>query len=350
METKYHVGIDLHKTVAQICVRDAEGAIDFEKRVRMPDQAAGEELVALLLRFRDGGRYAVEALGCNRWLVNALLAEELDVVVADATKLDLRKQGKKTDRRDAREIARRLYLGDLDRFAKTYFASDAEYGLRKLLRLKHGLAERRTRTCAEIRGLLNAYLLRPPGSQLWLKKAVAWLRQQELPSADLTFALRVLVDDLEAVQARIVAVMKRIEERALQEPRAKALQEDLPQAGAQTVLTIIAELGDATRFRRARDVASYGGVVPRVYESADKAHHGRMTKRGNSELRWIIGQWAVRLLAFHGPVRAWARPLLRRMHKNKVRMALARRLLVGIWVTLGRGEVFSLERCLGIAR
>ena len=28
-------------------------------------------------------------------------------------------------------------------------------------------------------------------------------------------------------------------------------------------------------------------------------------------------------------------------------MALARRLLVGIWVTLGRGEVFSLERCLG---
>ena len=40
---------------------------------------------------------------------------------------------------------------------------------------------------------------------------------------------------------------------------------------------------------------------------------------------------------------------LRRMHKNKVRTTLARRLLVGIYVVLARGEVFSLERCLGMA-
>ena len=142
MKTKYHVGIDLHKTVAQICVRDEEGAIDVQKRLRIPDRAAGDELIAFLLRFRDRGRYAVEALGCNRWLVNTLLAEGLDVIVADASKLDLRKQGKKTDRRDAQEIARRLYMGDLDRYAKTYYASDAEYGVRKILRLKHGLAQR----------------------------------------------------------------------------------------------------------------------------------------------------------------------------------------------------------------
>ena len=42
----------------------------------------------------------------------------------------------------------------------------------------------------------------------------------------------------------------------------------------------------------------------------------------------------------------WAKPLLLRMHRNKVRMALARRLLIGIYIMLTRGEVFSLERCL----
>ncbi len=35
--------------------------------------------------------------------------------------------------------------------------------------------------------------------------------------------------------------------------------------------------------------------------------------------------------------------------KNKARMALARRLLVGLWVTLSRGAAFDLRRCLGQA-
>jgi hypothetical protein len=34
------------------------------------------------------------------------------------------------------------------------------------------------------------------------------------------------------------------------------------------------------------------------------------------------------------------------MHQNKVRMALARRLLVGLYVSQARGEPFSLTRCL----
>ncbi len=106
------------------------------------------------------------------------------------------------------------------------------------------------------------------------------------------------------------------------------------------------ELGDLSRFRNSKAVASYAGLAPRVANSADKSHHGRITKRGNRELRWILTQWSVRLLSFNSLVKEWAKPLLLRMHRNKVRMALARRLLVGIYIMLTRGEVFSLERCL----
>ena len=49
--------------------------------------------------------------------------------MCDPRKLDLKKLDKKTDRRDAREIARHLWLGDLDRMARTYYPSDEEYGL-----------------------------------------------------------------------------------------------------------------------------------------------------------------------------------------------------------------------------
>ncbi len=123
----------------------------------------------------------------------------------------------------------------------------------------------------------------------------------------------------------------------------------VPQVGAQTALTLIYELGDVARFKNARAAASYAGLVPRVANSADLSHHGPITKRGNVELRWIVNQCAVRLLATHSLVRRWAEPRRKRMHKNKVRTALARRLLVAIYSVLRNGEVFSMERCLGMA-
>ncbi len=344
--TAYHIGIDLHKSVAQICVRDARGEVHGERRWRFETREAGAELVAWLRAFRDA-RLAVEALGCNRWFVRECRQAGLSVLVVHAAELGLKNTGRKTDRRDAREIARRLYLGDLDRHALTYFPTEEEYGWRKLLRAKHKLTGMRTSLMAQIRGLLNAHLLRPPGGDLHGRKQVAWLRQQDLGEASQNVVLHTLAATLDSLQVQIVRLEREIERQAAGEASARWIAAHLPQAGPQTALALRAELGDVSRLRGARQAASYGGLVPRVNASADRAHHGRITKRGNTHLRWIVGQWAVRLLAFNETVKAWARPMLERMHRNKVRMALARRLLVGIYVMFSRGDVFTLERCLG---
>lgn len=74
-----------------------------------------------------------------------------------------------------------------------------------------------------------------------------------------------------------------------------------------------------------------------------------MTKRGNQEVRWIVSQWAVRLFTRNAEGQAWARPRLRRTHTNKVRITVARRLIVGLYVSQTRGEAFSLTRCLAVA-
>lgn len=345
--SQYHLGVDLHKTIAQVCVLDAKGDVREERRFRIPDRESTVPLLGWMAGFLPAGRLAVEALGCNRWFVNACRERGWDVLVVNACKLALRREGKKTDRRDAFEIARRLFLGDLDRCASTYFPTDEEYGHRKVMRVEHSQIQKRTQTIAEIRGMLNAYKLTPTSTQLWTQKSIAWLRTQTLPTEDMTFALQVLVDDLESVQRRILLLKKRIKQMAGKHEEAKLWMDVLPGTGPQTALMIRAELGDAKRFRTARAVSSYAGVVPRVTASADKSHHGGMTHRGNAHLRWIVGQWAVRLLAKNETVKAWAQPMYRRTHKNKVRVALARRLIVGVWVMCSRGEEFSLERCLG---
>jgi transposase len=347
--TVSYIGIDLHRTVIQICVLDAQGERIAEERFRYHGLEEGLEAVAFVKRFGLGCRVAVEALGLNRWFVNACREAGLDVLVCDPRKLDLKKLGKKTDRRDAREIARKLWLGDLDRMARTYYPSDEEYGRRKLLRVRHRLVQMRQQTINQLRAMLSAYQVPAPRGVLYTGPSRRRLAEVEFPVAELQEAYTALRAVLEHLQEQIQRLTNQIRQLPRRDPRVGALQATLPGIGAQSAATLIAELGDARRFRQARAVAAYAGLVPKVNQSADRAHHGRLTKQGNPELRWIVSQWAVRLLNHDPTVRAWAERLRGRVHKNKARMALARRLLVGVWVVLTRGEAFDLRRCLGRA-
>lgn len=342
---RYFVGIDLHKSVIQVCVLDSSGGTVASRRSTGTTLESGHELVAELTEWRNGGKFCVEAIGMNRWFVDACRAAGLEIVVADPVKLGLKSSGKKTDRRDAHEIARRLWLGDIERHAKTYYPSDEEYGGRKVERVRHKLVSIRQQLVNQLRGLLNAYRIAGPRGELYSAKNLRALRATKMPTQALAICRDCMVDALTAVAAEIEKLNKELATVAKQ-PKVRALIDSLPSVGPQTATTILCELGDVSRFTGPKAVAAYAGLAPRVSMSADKGHHGPITKRGNNELRWILSEWAVRLLSRHETVRAWAAPRLRRMHKNKVRVALARRLLVGVYVMLSRGDAFSLERCL----
>ena len=345
---KYHVGIDLHKTVAQICVLDADGEIVKERRFDIPDHAAGDALVAWLGHWAPEGRFAVESLGVNRWFVNDCRAAGYDLLVAHAAQMELRKTGKKTDKRDAREIARRLRLGDLHRHARSYFPTNEEYGRRQLLRFRYAQVNRRKQVESRIGAMLNAHLIRPPHRTLDCKKNLAWLKELDLPTEEETYVLRMHVPELETLNAQIAVLDKRIRELGDVEEVA-VIERQLPSVGVLSAATILYELGDVTRFESSKQVAAYAGLVPTVHQSGEgKAHHGRITKRGNRKLRWTLSQWAVRLLTNYPVAQAWAARQHSNLTPNKRRTALARRLLVGVYVMLSRGEVFSLERCLGV--
>lgn len=357
----YHVGIDLHKEVVQICVLDGKGENALYERRRIETPKAGLEFVESLKRF-EGGRFVVEALGLNRWFVNAVREAGLDVVVADAAKLALRRSGKKTDKRDAYELARRLFLGDIDRDATTYYPTEEEYAGRRLVRARHALCKQRLTAGNQIRSLLRAYNLGDPAT-LHAQKTLSFLRGIVFAQKDLTSAFQAWVETFAALTAQIAALSKAVSAKAPKRggvllegsgestqttQRIRTLVAALPSMAAQTATTLVCELGDVTRFRHSRAVTAYAGLAPRVANSADVSHHGSLTKHGSSELRWILSQWAVRLLADQGlrAVAQWAAPMQRRMHVNKVRVALARRLLIGVYRMLRTGEAFSLERCL----
>lgn len=344
-KAQYCIGIDLHKTVVQVCVVNKEGDVHEEFRQRLDKPDAETEVLQRLRRWKANGQYVVEAQGLNRWFVNACQALGLRIIVANPTTLTLNRSGKKTDRRDAYELARRLWLGDIEKHARTYYPTDEEYGKRKVLRVRHKCVALRQQVINQLRGLLGAYRIPAPQTVLYTASSIAKLERVEMPTTEVTFCVRTLVTVLKALQQAIIPLTRQITQSA-EAPRVATLQAQLPSVVAQTALTLDAELGDLNRFGSAKQLCSYAGLVPRVTDSADRQNHGRLTKRGNAEVRWIVGQWVLRLLASNPQVQAWATARARRLHKNKVRVALARRLLVGIYISQRKGEPFSLQRCL----
>ena len=71
------------------------------------------------------------------------------------------------------------------------------------------------------------------------------------------------------------------------DPRLRALQQ-IYGIGPILACTILAEIGDATRFRRARQVVRAAGLDPVVRESADKRRRGHLAKQGAPCLRWAL--------------------------------------------------------------
>lgn len=346
---RFFGGIDLHSNLIQVCIVDGGGQEVARKAFRGASLSSGMAAVRYLKRWRRTGRFTVEAMGMNRWFVDQCRAAGLDVVVVDPGKLNLKMLGKKTDRRDAHEMARRLMLGDIDRNATSYYPTATEYGARRVLRGRQHLVQVRQDVTNLIRSVFRAHREEiRGGSQVWGKRTLAWLQYCEVGTEEETLLVRELTKVLGSIQASIRTLTERVEAFGEDEPAVAELAAQ-SQIGIQTAATLVYELGDLSRFRNTRAVASYAGLVPMVSQSGDRSHHGKLTRRGNAQLRWILGQWALRLMAFHPLAKIWARPRLRRMHRNKVRTALARRLLVGVYVAQQRGETFSLGKCLTLA-
>jgi transposase len=189
-KTQYFIGIDLHKTVIQGCVVNKTGEVHEEFRQRLDEEGVEKEVVQRLRRWKTNGRFVVEAQGLNRWFVNACQGSGLRIIVSNPTTLNLKRSGKKTDRREAYELARRLWLGDSEQHARTYYPMEAEYGRRKLLRGRPKCGALRHQVIKQLRGVLGAYRVPAPQTVLYTAASIAKLERGEMPTPELTYGVQ----------------------------------------------------------------------------------------------------------------------------------------------------------------
>ena len=101
-------------------------------------------------------------------------------------------------------------------------------------------------------------------------------------------------------------------------------------------------LGPLARFPDSKHVVSYVGLAPAVHASADKQRLDKITKQGNALLRWVLGQAAPLAARQDDELRRRYFSVMHRRGRPKAKVALARKLLVRLYIML-RDQIDDAE-------
>ena len=112
----------------------------------------------------------------------------------------------------------------------------------------------------------------------------------------------------------------------------------LPGVGLIIALTLLAAIGDISRFPLAKQLVGYSGLGTRVHDSGQTRRTGRITKAGRRDIRAAMVEAAHTAARTHPHWQAELARLEPRLGKNKAIVAIARKLLVAVWHVLKEGH------------
>jgi transposase len=319
------VGCDLHTRKQQVAVLDT-GTGEVSEHQLAHEGNAVEDFYAALPRPVIVG---IESTGYAVWFHTLMQRLGHTLLVGDAAKIRAMVVRKtKTDRRDA------LHMLDLlshDRFPTTWVPDPATRDLRALLTHRLRLVRIRTMVKNGLQAIaLNYRLAR--GSKLLRRAGLTELKALALPPHTAQRRDQSL-ELLAGLNAQIRELDNAITTAALTYPDALRLISH-PGVGALTALATIVVLGPVGRFHDSKHVVSYVGLAPAVNASADKYHLGHITKQGSPLLRFALGQAASHAARLDADLKRTYFTLVQRRGRPKAKVAVARRLLVRLFIML----------------
>ncbi len=306
-------GADIHKKflIATILSRDR---IKITKRFGMT--------IEDLLKFKNWvienqcEQVAVESTGIYWIPVHSVLEGSVDLIVANAYKIK-HTPGRKTDVLDSEWIAE-LCLNGMIEPSRIFLREDRE--LRRLTRAREGYVNDMSReknrvhhcleSCgiklssvlADIFGKSGRYLLNSllDGISIEeiiegipvkrIRKKADLIKESIRGSLDITqvILIRGCLEQMESLQKRIDELDMEIRNRVATRKEDLRIAMSIPGIGFTAAAIILAEIGDFKDFHKPEQLAAWAGLVPAVYQSADKLVTGNITKHGSRHIRRIL--------------------------------------------------------------
>lgn len=281
------VGMDVHKdTIALHWLRGNADQEGDERQIANEPKALRKAIKQLK---KDGEvRACYEAGPCGYFVRRQLvdLGVHCDVIVPSKIP---RMPGDrvKTDRRDARKLARYYRSGDL---TVIQVPTEEQEAVRALLRCREDLLEDLHGQRQRLLKYVNQHGRSWREGTNWSAKHWVWLRAQTFEFAAAQRAFDEYLQLVGLMVERLAALDKEIELLAEKEPMKGLVQRLCCLRGIRTLtaLTLIAEIQDFRRFDSPRELMSFLGLTPSLYSSANTRREGSITKAGNAHARRVL--------------------------------------------------------------
>jgi transposase len=337
------VGCDFHPSWQQIAWLDSETGETGEQKLL---HAAGEAQ-QFYGQLPKPVLIGMEATGNSQWFIELVEDMGHELWIGDAAQIRasyVRKQ--KTDKRDAGHILKLLVEG---RFPRLWAPDRDERDLRQLVLHRHKLVLIRARVKNELQHLsLNKGMQRK--RKLWSADGLQLLRA--LPLKPWASCRRQDLLGLLAMLDQQVGKLDVAVQEAAEANAAARLLMTQPGVGPNTALTFVLTIGDVSRFRRGKQVASYLGLIPREESSGGRQKLGAITKQGNRMLRSLLVE-AAGIAVRCDP--GFRKQYLHRCHskpKAVAKVAAARKLAVRLYWMLRTNtaypEIVRIESSSGL--
>jgi transposase len=290
-------------------------------------------------------RVVIEVCNIAGWVCDLLAALGVEVQVANTSDdaWRWRKVKKKNDRADALKAAQ---LSAVNQLRTVYIPRLAVRQWRALIAFRQQLVKRRSNIKNRIRDLLlSEGQLLPRGGKCWTQLGLAHLAALARPLSEVGMhelwrgQLDIELRQLQAVQAEMAVLEAKLDALAASDARV-ALLRTVPGVGPRLSEAIVALLDQPQRFRKAREVSAYVGMVPKELDSGETRRRGPITKHGSRLVRSLLVEVAWAGLRYN----SWVRETYQRISGGKKSrrkiaiVAVGRRLLVRCWAMLRDGS------------
>ena len=286
-----------------------------------------------------GDAVVLEATG-SVWEIYDIVAPLVGkAVVANAQQVrQIAEARVKTDKAD---IQRLLTLLMADIVPEVWVPPQSVRELRSLISFRWRLTKQITMSKNRLQSVVQRCNLQPPKGGLLTDKNRAWWEQQEF--SELTaFQVNCDREIVTQLAGQKAAVDQKLAELSNRQPWVSPMVYVMQMPGFGLILgmTVLAAIGDISRFSHAKKLVGYAGLGAGVHASGEKYQEKSITKAGRKELRWALVEAAWVAVRSDPYWKAQFQRLQKRLHPNQAIVAIARRLLVSVWHVLSKREPY----------
>jgi transposase len=341
----HFVGLDVSVKATNVCIVDDTGRIVREVKVASEPEALLAVLTNPGCHFK---RIGLEAGPLSQWLFSALAEAGLPVICVETRHMRavLQAQINKTDRNDARGIARMMRAG---LYRPVHVKTLRSQKLRMLLTHRKLLQSKAIAVENDLRGTLRNFGLKVGmvgklKFEARIKELVENLPDLAVLVEPLLVVRRVLREQLGILHRRLLAIVR-------DDEVCRRLM-TIPGVGPVVALTYRVTVDVPARFRNSKAVGAVFGLTPSKYQSGEINRTGGISRCGDEMMRVMLYEAAQILLVRSTKwswIKAWAMQIARRRGMKKAIVALARRLAIimhRIWVD---GTEFRWTRDVAVA-